>query len=144
VAMGVRRLHASGWDPIYVFFHGAQFNYWGSIAVALGWVGAVMLLCKAGGAVAAVTGPLAAVGRLALSNYLLQTLLCTTIFYGHGLGLFGRVERKGQAAVVVGVWAVQLVLSPLYLRYFRIGPAEWLWRLLTYLQPPPLRRQLTA
>ena len=143
-ALGVHRMHASGWDPVYVFFNGSQYNYWGSIPVALAWVAAVMLVCKSGAAVAAITGPLAAVGRLALSNYLLQTLICTTIFYGHGLGLFGRVERTGQAAIVVGVWAVQLVLSPLYLRHFRIGPAEWLWRLLTYLRPPALRRELTA
>ena len=140
VALGVYRMLASGWDPIDVFFNGSQYNYWGSIPVALAWVGLVMLLCKAGASIPAITCPLAAVGRLALSNYLLQTVLCTTLFYGHGLGLFGRVERAGQAAIVAGVWAVQLVLSPLYIRHFCIGPAEWLWRALTYLKPPPLRR----
>jgi uncharacterized protein len=141
VAYGAYRNIAAHWDPIYVYLSGSQFNYWGSLLVSLGWVGAVMLLCMAGPASRAgiVTGPLAAVGRLALTNYLLQTLLCTTLFYGHGLGLFGRVERVGQIAVVAGVWALQLILSPLYLRHFRIGPAEWLWRCLTYLKAPPFR-----
>ena len=143
VAYGIYRNVAAGWDPIYVFFAGSQFNYWGSILVALAWVGAVMLLCKAA-APAAVTGPLAAVGRLALTNYLFQTLVCTTIFYGHGLGLFGKVERVGQVAIVAAVWALQLLLSPWYLRYFRIGPAEWLWRTMTYLKAPPLRRDSAA
>jgi uncharacterized protein len=87
-----------------------------------------------------VTRPLAAVGRLALSNYLLQTLLCTFIFYGHGLGLFGRVQRVGQLLIVLAVWALQLALSPLWLRHFRMGPVEWLWRWLTNLEAPPMRR----
>jgi uncharacterized protein len=142
VAYGAYRNFASGWEPVYAFFIGSQFNYWASLLVSLAWVGLVMLLCRAGAA--AVTGPLAAVGRLALTNYLLQTVICTTIFYGHGLGLFGSVQRVGQLAIVVGVWALQLLWSPLYLRYFRIGPAEWLWRYLTYLKAPPLRRERPA
>lgn len=143
VAYGAHRNIASGWDALYVFFIGGQFNYWGSLIVALGWVGVVMLLCKPPLATraAVVTGPLAAVGRLALTNYLLQTILCTTLFYGHGFGLFGRVERVGQIAIVAGVWAMQLALSVLYLRHFRIGPAEWLWRCMTYLRPQPFRRE---
>ena len=54
--------------------------------------------------------------------------ICTTIFYGHGLGWFGSVDRVGQIGVVAAVWAVQLVASPLWLRRFRFGPAEWAWR----------------
>jgi uncharacterized protein len=140
VLLGVRRNFDSGWDPGYTTFFGAQYNYWASILVSLGWVGVVMLVCRAGQRWAAVTGPLAAVGRLAFTNYLLQSILCTLIFYGHGLGLFGRVSRVGQLGVVLGVWALQLALSPLWLRHFRMGPAEWLWRCLTYLEPPPMRR----
>ena len=144
VARGVARNFAEDWDAAYVMFFGSQYNYWGSILVSLGWVGAVMLVCQSGAASARVTRPLAAVGRLALSNYLLQTLLCTFIFYGHGLGLFGRVQRVGQLLIVLAVWALQLALSPLWLRRFRMGPAEWLWRLLTNLEPPPMRRHAVA
>ena len=72
---------------------------------------------------------------IALSNYRGPLL-----FYGHGLGWFGSVDRTGQVGVVAAVWAVQLVASPLWLRRFRFGPAEWAWRWLTYGVRPPLRR----
>jgi uncharacterized protein len=74
-----------------------------------------------------------------LSNYLLQSILCTFIFYGFGLGLYGSVERAGQLAIVLGVWGLQLVISPLWLKHFRFGPAEWVWRALSYGRRPPFR-----
>jgi uncharacterized protein len=87
-----------------------------------------------------ITRVFGAVGRMALTNYLLQTIICTTIFYGHGLGLFGQVERSGQILIVLGVWIFQLVVSPLWLRHYRFGPAEWAWRSLTYWQLQPLKK----
>jgi len=92
----------------------------------------VMLLCQRGWPLR----PVAAVGRMALSNYLLQSVICTTIFYGHGLGLFGRVDRAGQLAIVVGVWAFQLLASSAWLRYFAVGPVEWVTRWLVYRRRP--------
>jgi uncharacterized protein len=76
---------------------------------------------------------------MALTNYLLQTLICTFIFYGHGFGLFGQLERSQQILVVFGVWALQLIISPLWLSYFRFGPAEWVWRSLTYWKLQPMK-----
>ena len=137
-ASGIATDFARGW-PVWSFFVGAQLNYWPSIAVSLGYVGAVMLVCRTE-ALHTLTRPFAAVGRTALTNYLLQTILCTTIFYGHGLGWFGSVDRLGQVGVVVAVWTAQLVASPLWLRRFRLGPAEWAWRSLTYGVRMPLRR----
>ena len=128
-----------GWMATWSFFQGEQFNYWPSIAVSLGYVGLVMLVCQSG-ALRRATRPFAAVGQMALTNYLLQTVICTTIFYGHGFGLFGSVDRLGQFGVVVAVWVVQLIASPLWLQRFRFGPAEWVWRSLTYGTRPPLRR----
>jgi uncharacterized protein len=96
-----------------------------------------MLLCKSD-ALPALRHSVAAVGRTALSNYLLQTLLCTTVFYGHGFGLFGQVERAGQIVIVIGIWLFQLGISPLWLRYFGFGPAEWVWRSLSYRRIQPL------
>ena len=127
-----------GW-PVWSFFVGMQFNYWPSVAVSLGYVGLVMLACRTD-ALRRATRPFAAVGRTALTNYLLQTVVCTTIFYGHGLGWFGSVDRVGQIGVAAGVWALQLAASPWWLRRFRIGPAEWAWRSLTYGARQPLRR----
>ena len=137
-AYGILLDFARGW-PVWSFFVGVQFNYWPSIAVSLGYVGAVMLACRTV-ALRPYTRPFAAVGQTALSNYLLQTVICTTIFYGHGLGWFGSVDRAGQAGVVAAVWVVQLLSSSLWLRRFRFGPAEWVWRSLTYRARPPLRR----
>jgi uncharacterized protein len=101
------------------------------IFVSLGWMGMVALVCHAG-CRSWLGRALAAVGRTALSNYLLHSLICTFIFYGYGLGLYGSVERVGQMGIVLAVWALQLSISPLWLSYFRFGPAEWLWRSLSY------------
>lgn len=80
-----------------------------------------------------LTGRFEAVGKLSLTNYLMQTVICTTIFYGYGLGLFGRAGVFVGTAIVLGVYAVQLWLSPLYLKKFRTGPIEKLLRVWTYL-----------
>ncbi len=138
VAWGVLWNFRNEWGPNSLF-HGSQFNYLGSILVSLGWVGTVMLVCRRD-ALPWFTGALGAVGRTAFSNYILQSLLCTFVFYGHGLALFGQVERTGQVAMVLAVWAFQLAVSPLWLRHFRFGPLEWLWRCLTYGRLQPIRR----
>lgn len=78
-----------------------------------------------------ITHAISCVGRMALSNYLLQTLICTTLF--DRLGLFNQLDRLQLLAVVPAVWAVNILLSVLWLRYFRQGPVEWLWRRLTEL-----------
>jgi uncharacterized protein len=111
----------------------------GTVPVALGHGAVVMLVCQAD-MLPWLTHRLAAVGRMALSNYLLQSLLCTTLFYGYGFGLFGKMDRVGLWGVVLAVWALQLVVSPLWLQCFRYGPAEWLWRTLTYWRVQPLRK----
>ncbi len=138
ILFGVRRNSAVEWDFESCFFMGGQFNYWGSLFVSLGWVGLVMLVCKYGVA-PRLRGVLAATGQMAFTNYLMQTIICTTLFYGHGFGLYGSVSRVGQIGVVLGVWVFQLLASPLWLRRFRFGPAEWLWRSLTYLRVQPMR-----
>ncbi|WP_218792567.1 DUF418 domain-containing protein YeiB [Klebsiella pneumoniae] len=76
-----------------------------------------------------LVGAIACVGRMALTNYLLQTLICTTLFYH--LGLFMRFDRLQLLAFVPPIWAVNLLVSSLWLRPFRQGPVEWLWRQLT-------------
>lgn len=76
-----------------------------------------------------LVGAIACVGRMALTNYLLQTLICTTLFYH--LGLFMRFDRLQLLAFVPPIWAVNLLVSSLWLRCFRQGPVEWLWRQLT-------------
>jgi uncharacterized protein len=143
ILYGMQRNFASGWDARYSFFYGQQFNYWASILVALGWVSLVMLVCQKP-RLAPLTRPFAAAGRMAFTNYIVQTIICTAIFYGHGFGLYGQVERSGQVAIVVAVWVFQLVVSPIWLRHFMFGPLEWLWRSLTYWRRQPFRRRVPA
>lgn len=75
---------------------------------------------------------LAAVGRMAFTNYLAQSVLCTLLFYGHGAGLWGRLGYVELMGVVLVIWAIQITFSVLWLSRFRFGPLEWLWRRLTY------------
>ncbi|MGH9458251.1 MAG: DUF418 domain-containing protein [Thermoanaerobaculia bacterium] len=76
--------------------------------------------------------PLAPVGRMALTNYLLQSVVCTLIFYSYGLGWFGRVGPWIAIPLAIAIFAVQVVLSAWWFRRFRFGPVEWVWRTLTY------------
>jgi uncharacterized protein len=138
VVYGVVYRNASGWNIRSAFFAGSQFNYWGSLLFAAGWIGLVMLGCQKK-SMERLTRPLASVGQMALSCYLLQTIICTTIFYGHGLGLYGSVDRLGQVLIMVAVWAFLLLFCPFWMNRFRFGPFEWLWRSLTYLRLQPIK-----
>jgi len=84
---------ATNWALDPGFFLGSQFNYWGSIFVALGWVGVIMLFCQ-NRAGSRLYRSLAATGQMALTNYVTQTLICTTLFYGHGFGPFEWLWRS--------------------------------------------------
>ncbi len=137
VGYGILEMTSHGFDALRQILWSGHFNYIGSLFVALGHVGLVMIICKAG-LLSWLTARLAAVGRMALSNYLMQSILCTTIFEGWGFGLFGKPDRIELLGVVAAIWLVQLAFSPLWLRYFRFGPMEWLWRSLTYWRRYPL------
>jgi len=130
--------YRDGFDPI-------QMTWWlmtydpGRLPMALAYLAMVMLIVQAQ-VLRRLTASLAAVGRTALSNYLATTLICTTFFYGYGFGLYGSLSRYQLYFVVLAVWAVQLVISPIWLHYFLYGPAEWAWRSLTYWELQPLKR----
>lgn len=79
-----------------------------------------------------VLGILAPVGRMALTNYLLQTVVCVTLFYGYGFGYFGRFGALTSTLIALAIFAAQIVLSNIWLRQFNYGPMEWIWRQLTY------------
>ena len=83
--------------------------------------------------------PLSLAGRMALTNYLMQSVICTTLFYGYGFGLYGRVGIAGGIALTLAIYAVEIVWSGWWLSRFRFGPAEWLWRTLTYGRRQPMR-----
>lgn len=132
-------LNAHQWDGLFAFGVGGLPNYLGSLLMALGHIGAVMLIVKCG-VWPSLMRRFSAVGRMALSNYLMHSLLLTTVFYGYGLGLYGSVPRAMQMLFVAAVVALQLWLSPIWLQRFRFGPFEWLWRSLSYWRLQPFRK----
>lgn len=117
---------------------GSIFNYVGSLFGALGWASLAIAAAKLGRP-AWLLPSLEAVGRTSFSNYFFQTLACTLVFHGHGLGWFGLVDRVHLWLVVFAVWIAQVLLTNLWLRAFAVGPVEWLWRSLASWRWLPLR-----
>jgi uncharacterized protein len=137
IAIGVWFKQKHGWDPALTRFLDGNWNLVGGVFVAFAWISLVMLVCKLG-VLTFARKALAATGQMALTNYLGQTIICTFIFYGHGLGWFGQLERFELLYVVISIWAFQIVFSMLWLSKFRFGPFEWLWRSATYLKWQPI------
>jgi len=113
--------------------------YWGRLFTAMGHVGLIIIFCKLP-ILAWLKTSLASVGKMALTNYLMQSVICMIVFTGVGFGLFGRLQRYELYYVVFSIWLFQLIISPIWLTYFRFGPAEWLWRSLTYEKAQPIRK----
>ncbi len=139
VFLGGLQAQANGFDFIMTFVTGWQWNYLGSVFVAFGHLGALVLLFRSPATAWIVPG-LAATGRMALTNYLTQSLLCAVIFFGWGFGMFGRLTRTEIAVVVVAIWTVQIIWSMWWLSRYRFGPMEWVWRTLTYGKAPGMAR----
>jgi uncharacterized protein len=115
------------------------WNYVGAALASVGYASALLLVVKRG-ALPGLRRRLAAVGQMAFSNYLFHSLATSILFLGWGFGLSGRFDYAEQLLVVAAIWAFQLAISPVWLRHFRFGPAEWLWRSLTYWERQPMRR----
>jgi len=110
--------------------------------VGLGWASALILLHRAG-ALRWLTATLMRVGRMAFSNYVLQTVCCTLFFFGYGLGQYGELSRAQTMLVFAAVTAIQIGFSWIWLARFSFGPLEWVWRSLTWWRLQPLRRKAT-
>ncbi len=109
------------------------------LAMVIGHLGLFLSIIRAGW-MKALQRTLAATGQMALTNYIAQTLICTALFFGFGFGLFNQLERHQLFYIVAAIWTLELVWSPIWLKHFRFGPLEWLWRSLTYWERQPLRR----
>ncbi len=77
---------------------------------------------------------------MALTNYLTQSIVCTLIFYGYGLGLFGKMGAAMGIGLTLVIYLLQIPISHWWMKRFKYGPAEWLWRSLTYGKPQPMKR----
>jgi uncharacterized protein len=123
-------------DPATRMLYGPTYDV-ERFAVAFAHIAVVMMLCKSG-RMQGLTSRLAGVGQMALTNYLFDTVACCIIFYGWGFGLFGRLERYQLYYVVAAIWAIEFFGSRIWLAHYRFGPAEWLWRSLTYWKRQPM------
>jgi uncharacterized protein len=150
LAIGTLAIGVIGWQAWlnaradFEFTHmqarGAFANTALSIFASIGYASLFVLLVKARARF--VTDPLSAVGRMAFTNYIAQSLIMTTIFWGgRGFGLFGEVDRPTLWAIVLAIWALQLLWSPIWLSRFQMGPLEWVWRRLSFGQPIMLAKQ---
>ncbi len=119
-----------GWNP-WTNMGGQTAWVLGAFFLAVAYCAALLLLLQVE-PWRRVLLPLRFVGRMALTNYLLQTAICTTLFYEYGAALFGKVSSSAAASIAVGIFAFQLAASAVWLGRYRFGPAEWLWRSLTY------------
>jgi uncharacterized protein len=133
----VWRNAATNFDPVAMGFTNILYEP-ARIPVCIAHVAVMMMVIKAG-LLRALTDRLAAVGQMAFSNYILQSLICSTVFYGYGVGLFGTLQRYQVYYVVLACWVIHLTWSPWWLRHYRFGPLEWCWRSLTYWQRQPMR-----
>ncbi len=133
---------SNNFDLVVSAYSGITYDL-GRLSIALAHVGVLIMLYQAGW-MKWMLNSLAAIGQMALSNYLMQSVICSTIFCGYGFAMYGRLERHQLYYIVAGIWAVQMIVSPIWLRHFQFGPAEWVWRSLTYWKKQPMRKAVEA
>jgi uncharacterized protein len=131
------RFYASGFSAPAFFFTDAARVFVAPM-VSLGYAAALIAIVQSGAFPAAVSR-LAACGRMALTNYIMASILGNLIFTGIGLNLYGQLSRPQVLGVVLGIWALQIGWSRPWLRRFRYGPFEWLWRSLARGKAQPFR-----
>jgi uncharacterized protein len=131
-------------DFVHMMGAGVFANNALSVFISLFYASVLIMLVKAN-ALNFLTAPLAAAGQMAFTNYIAQSLIMTTIFYGgRGFGLWGEVDRPTLWAIVLAVWALELIWSPLWLSRFKMGPLEWVWRRLSYARPVSIAKTAAA
>ncbi|MCG7344662.1 DUF418 domain-containing protein [Sporosarcina sp. ACRSL] len=103
----------------------------GGPILAIGYASVIILLCQLP-IFRTIFRPVSKAGRMSLTTYLMQSIIATTIFYGYGFGLYGKVDIETGTLIAVGIFAIQVIFAELWLLKFRMGPFEWLWRKGTY------------
>ena len=130
-SLGLNQVYSSDWSGAYVMNIGANYKFLSGLLMALGYIGLVIWIYKKG-IFKKLQNRLQATGRMAFTNYIGMSLICTLIFNGHGLGLFGTFDRLQQFLIVIGLWVIMLIISPLVLKKYQFGPLESMLRKLTY------------
>lgn len=117
--------------PLLNFSLLSGINYLASIFIFSAYISMIVLGVQ-GGFWKKVLTPVGEAGKMALTNYLSQTLICVIIFYGYGFGLYGRVPVSTGILITIAIFLVQVAWSNAWMRKFKYGPMEWFWRFLTY------------
>ena len=130
-------LTAGGYGPVAAADAARTYEF-SRLAMVAGHLGLILLVVRLGVAGWLMRG-LAAAGQMALTNYIAQTVICTVLFYGFGFGLYMQLDRAQLYLLVAAIAAVEIAWSVAWLRNFRFGPLEWVWRSLTYWQLQPMR-----
>jgi uncharacterized protein len=131
-SFNIFRIYVSDFDPNMIeFVYSSTFYDIDRLLIVLGHIGLIGLICKAPW-LSFLTNAFAATGRMTLTNYVCQTVICVILFYGFGFGLVGSLERYELYGIVFLVWLAQVIFSIIWLKYFLFGPLEWIWRSLTY------------
>ncbi|WP_144550818.1 DUF418 domain-containing protein [Peribacillus simplex] len=126
---------------VTVYHFGTIFvqDYLGGPLLTIFYITAITLLAEQAGAFR-LLHPLSYIGRMSMSNYLFQSIVCTAIFYSYGLGLYGSVSYTTGFVFLIALFCFQILLSLLWMGLFKYGPVEYIWRLVTYGKKPVMRR----
>jgi uncharacterized protein len=135
---GILKGYANGFDffTVETWVYGPYFF---NRAVGMIAITALLVMAIKSRVLPGLQNRLAAVGKTALSNYLLTSLLCQFLFVWGPWKLYGKLQYYQLNFVVLAIWFLNLTVSPLWLRHFEFGPFEWVWRSLTYLKPQAMR-----
>jgi len=136
-------LYNSGFSPVVYQEMSTHFSLLARPLLSLGHIGFLLALYHSR-IISDLFGGLAAAGRMALTNYVLQSVFSISLFYGFGFSLYGELERYQLLMIGLLFGCVQIIYSLVWLRYFRFGPLEWLWRLLVAMKAQPFMRQIIA
>lgn len=139
VIYGIYMNFTMNWDFQYSMFTGSQFNYWGSLFIAYGYISLIMVFAQSDN-YNTIKKRLSSIGQMALTNYILHSFIGMLIFFGIGFGLFGKIDRSLQILIVGIIWIFQYLASEKWLNSYKFGPLEWVWRSLTYGKKQPFLR----
>ena len=124
---------------IISFYENFLTYQFGRIPTTCGHIALIMLFVKSG-FLPFLQKSLASVGQMAFTNYITHSIICNIIFLGYGFSMYGKLQRYELYYIVISIWIFQLIVSPIWLKYFRFGPLEWFWRSLTYWKTQPFKR----
>ncbi len=117
----------------------SSMHTFGGVSLGLCYISGIVLLFI-NGKTSFFVKYLVPIGRMALTNYLLQSIICALLFHSYGLGLYGKVEVWQGIALTLIIFVLQITFSRWWLNHFQFGPFEWLWRSLTYFKMQPMKK----